>query len=62
MRNIVYNLNFDPEVFIIIIIILFVHKTGFIIVRRYASAVYAMALCLSVCPSVRHKSVYYHNG
>jgi len=27
--------------------------------RRYASAVYAMALCPSVCPSVRHKPVLY---
>jgi len=27
--------------------------------RCYASAVLAMALCPSVCPSVRHKSVFY---
>jgi len=27
--------------------------------RCYASAVLAMALCLSVRPSVRHKSVFY---
>jgi len=30
----------------------------FFIVRRYASAVFAMAVCLSVC----HKSVCYQNG
>jgi len=34
--------------------------------RCYASAVLAMALCLSVrlsvCLSVRHKSVFYYNG
>ena len=29
--------------------------------RCYASAVLAMGLCLSVCPSVRHKSVSYRN-
>jgi len=28
----------------------------------YASAVLAMALCLSVCLSVRHKSVFHKNG
>ena len=27
--------------------------------RCYASAVLAMALCLSVCPSIRHKSEFY---
>jgi len=27
--------------------------------RCYASAVLAMTLCPSVCPSVRHKSVFY---
>jgi len=31
----------------------------FITARCYASAVLAMALCLSVCLSVRHKSVFY---
>ena len=30
--------------------------------RCYASAVLAMALCPSVCLSVRHKSVFYQNG
>ena len=30
--------------------------------RSYASALLAMGLCLSVCPSVRHKSVFYRNG
>jgi len=30
---------------------------NFITARRYASEVYAMVLCLSVRPSVRHKSV-----
>ena len=27
--------------------------------RYYASTVLAMALCLSVCPSIRHKSEFY---
>jgi len=30
--------------------------------RCYASPVLAMGLCLSVCLSVRHKSVFYRNG
>ena len=30
--------------------------------RCYASAVLAMALCPSVCLSVRHKSQFYYNG
>jgi len=30
--------------------------------RCYASAVLAMGLCLSVCLSVSHKSVFYRNG
>jgi len=30
--------------------------------RRYASAVYVMALCLSVRLSVYHKPVFYQNG
>jgi len=30
--------------------------------RCYASAVLAMGLCLSVCLSGRHKSVFYRNG
>jgi len=36
-------------------------RTGITIftARCYASAVLAMALCPSVCPSVRHKSVFY---
>ena len=29
---------------------------------RCASAVLAMGLCMSVCLSVRHKSVFYRNG
>ena len=34
----------------------------FFTTRCYASAVLAMGLCLSVCLSVRHKSVFYRNG
>jgi len=30
--------------------------------RCYSSAMYAMAVCLSVCLSVRHKLVFYQNG
>jgi len=30
--------------------------------RCYASTVLAMGLCLSVCPSVCHKSVFYRNS
>jgi len=30
--------------------------------QRYASAVYAMDLCLSVWPSIRHKSEFYQKG
>jgi len=30
--------------------------------RRYASALYAVVLCLSVCLSVCHKPVLYQNG
>ena len=30
--------------------------------RRYASAVLAVIVCLSVCPSVRHKSELYKDG
>jgi len=37
-------------------------NTDVIIARCYASAVLAMALCLSVLPSVRHKSVFYYNA
>ena len=34
----------------------------FLPARRCASAVLAVALCLSVCPSVRYKSMFYQNG
>jgi len=40
-------------------------RCPFFTARRFASAVYAMVLCLSVCPtvpsSVRHKLVFYQN-
>ena len=37
-------------------------RKGFLNARPYASAVYAVDVCPSVCPSVRHKSEYYQNG
>jgi len=42
----------------------FIHQLWWILftVRRCASAVYAMALCPSVCLTVCHKSVLYLNG
>jgi len=35
---------------------------SFLPARRYASAVFATATCLSVCPSVRHTPVLCENG
>ena len=49
------------------IFLLYKNKNGSFIAtvftaRRYASAVLAVIVCPSVCPSVRHKSELYKDG